>query len=254
MKNEFEKWLSTVAKMKNGKNYKTASVNHYVSAIDSIHKEFGVNLWSFESVTDLMLKREQLLINNSFVEKNSKGKSMYSCAIDRLIDYVYDINNESTITEIKKIESDNTLSYDEKNSYIETLCNMRNPQFQRNFRKELINEFKGKCALCEINDKRLLVASHIIPYSECENKPDMYRSYNGLLLCIDHDFLFDKHLISFDNDGKIHINKTINKEFFDLLNISNDIVLPDSYITKERKQCLKSHYEVYKKKDGINIE
>jgi hypothetical protein len=58
----------------------------------------------------------------------------------------------------------------------------------------------NKCQLCDINDDRLLICSHIKPWSTGEDRLDMN---NALTLCRMHDGLFDKGFISFDQTGNM---------------------------------------------------
>ena len=61
------------------------------------------------------------------------------------------------------------------------------------YRDMLLNKHK-KCCLCGVSDRRMLIASHIKLWSrsESEEKIDVY---NGLLLCPNHDKLFDSGLL-----------------------------------------------------------
>ena len=109
--------------------------------------------------------------------------------------------------------------------------------------------YQDGSSLCDINDEMLLRASHIIRYSDCENKADRYRSYNGLLLCAGHDALFDKHLISFDENGLIMISKKLDKKLYELLNIDNELRIEKKYIYAERIKSLKCHNIFFREKE-----
>lgn len=248
MLKKFEEWLKYIAKKNDGSNYSDSTVYKYTSSINIIKNEFHINFLSYQNYEELFELKNKLFSNNSFAEKDSRGNRMYSRSVEMFISFIYENEIDQIQNEIAQIQNDKSLTYDEKNSYIESICNIRNPQFQNNFRKELLKEFNCKCALCEINDKRLLIASHIIPYSECINKSDMYRSYNGLLLCVTHDALFDKHMITFNKEGKIYISKDLNNNLYELLNINNEMNLDNRYLTDERKECLKKHMETLKNK------
>ena len=89
---------------------------------------------------------------------------------------------------------------------------------QGNYREELINLWK-KCAVskCEMTD--VLIASHIKPWRKSTNKERLDR-YNGLLLLPNYDKLFDKGLISFEDNGKIIISPLIKEEEYKVLGIS----------------------------------
>ncbi|MDK7490382.1 HNH endonuclease [Bacillus paranthracis] len=89
---------------------------------------------------------------------------------------------------------------------------------QSTFKKNLL-AIKKKCILCGISDKRFLVASHIKPWSKSDNQERLDIN-NGLLLCPNHDSLFDKGYISFDDDGTILISNTLDEVTKVFLNIN----------------------------------
>lgn len=251
MKNNFKYWLTNIAKKSNGEKYSPRTIYKYCSSIDVIKRQFDVDLWNYENIENLFKLKTNLYNNEEFMNKNTTGNRMYSRAVETFIDYVCDQSFKNIQKDIGEIENNVTLSYEERDGYIETVCNVRNPQFQKNFRDELLNEFEYKCALCEIDDPRFLIASHIIPYSRCVNKSDMYRSYNGLLLCIIHDALFDRHLITFNDNGSIIINKTINESYYDFFKIKQNLCLESRFLTQDRKNCLLSHKNLFDTKNNI---
>lgn len=89
---------------------------------------------------------------------------------------------------------------------------------QDKFRNALLNKYKH-CCLCPIDDERLLVASHIKPWKDSDNSEKLDVN-NGLLLCANHDRVFDKGLISFDSNGKIMISHSLNKINMTFMNIT----------------------------------
>lgn len=126
--------------------------------------------------------------------------------------------------------------------YIETKLAVRNNYIQREFRKKLLETFERKCAICSINKEEILIASHILPYSKCPGVNEMIDCNNGLLLCANHDILFDKGLITFNyKTGNIIISKQIDKKMYIPLNISEKIMLDKKYLTKKRRQFLATH-------------
>lgn len=142
-----------------------------------------------------------------------------------------------------------TVDIEGKDSYIESVINMRNGEIQKIFKNNLNVEFNQKCALCNIKQKNLLIGSHILPYSKCKDKTDMINHYNGLLLCPNHDALFDKKLITFDEDGKIIISCKIDKNIYKDLNINPNMFLEKKYLTSERIEFLKEHIKLFDKKN-----
>jgi putative restriction endonuclease len=72
----------------------------------------------------------------------------------------------------------------------------------------LVN-YDEKCALCSLNHTSLLMASHIVPWSQ--NKEHRLNPKNGLCLCAIHDKAFDRGLISFDENLTILFSNEITK-------------------------------------------
>jgi len=89
------------------------------------------------------------------------------------------------------------------------------------FRNLLLSKYQ-KCHICNLNITDLLVASHIKPWRICEGD-EKINVDNGLLLCPNHDLLFDKGYISFDNSGKILISPDLDEETQKNLNISKTL-------------------------------
>ena len=110
---------------------------------------------------------------------------------------------------------------------------------QVKYREELYNEFHH-CPFTQIDEFRLLVASHIKPYA-VSSKKEQTDSNNGLLLSPLYDKLFDKGYISFDNDGHILISEWLsprNKELISFVFSPADLNL-----NEQRLQYMKYHRE-----------
>ncbi|MBQ9329045.1 MAG: HNH endonuclease [Solobacterium sp.] len=90
---------------------------------------------------------------------------------------------------------------------------------QTYFRDRLIKKY-GKCAVCGNDEIRLLNASHIIPWRDCDDNAKIELN-NGLLLCPAHDRCFDLGYISFDENGKIMVSSKLSKDNKALLNIKS---------------------------------
>jgi hypothetical protein len=73
---------------------------------------------------------------------------------------------------------------------------------QGQFRKYLLEAYRSTCPIVGISNAELLVASHIKPWNVCTNEERLDR-HNGILLSALFDRLFDRGLITFDNDGAI---------------------------------------------------
>lgn len=66
--------------------------------------------------------------------------------------------------------------------------------------RERVAAIDGNCRVSKTSDKRVLIASHIKPWSKCTDK-ERLDGENGLLLAPHVDKLFDRFLISFEDDG-----------------------------------------------------
>ena len=94
----------------------------------------------------------------------------------------------------------------EKRTEIETLIKAR--QGQGSFRQKLLKLYPI-CPLTDLDVQSLLIASHIKPWSVCNNN-ERLDPFNGLMLAPNIDRLFDKGLITFDPDGTIKISPKID--------------------------------------------
>lgn len=85
------------------------------------------------------------------------------------------------------------------------------------FRQIVLANYDCKCALVGIDLPELLVASHIIPWSE--NKEERLNPANGICLSSLYDKAFDQGLISFDSSSKVlfseRLANNMGKEYFD---------------------------------------
>lgn len=71
-------------------------------------------------------------------------------------------------------------------------------QKQSLFRKRVMENFDGRCCLSGITEPCLLVASHIVPWAASSGK--RLNPRNGILLNAIFDKLFDRGLMTFDDD------------------------------------------------------
>ena len=79
---------------------------------------------------------------------------------------------------------------------------------QGRFRDALIDHWES-CAVTGVTDPALLRASHIIPWSEASIQ-DRTNLFNGLLLAVHIDALFEVGLISFADNGEILISPALS--------------------------------------------
>ncbi|CAM4364948.1 HNH endonuclease [Lacicoccus alkaliphilus] len=87
------------------------------------------------------------------------------------------------------------------------------------FRKEVLNHFGKKCLICDIDQEELLVASHIKPWRKSSDKERLDK-YNGLPLCNNHDALFDRGLISFNENNELLTSSRLTEDQVVAVNIT----------------------------------
>ena len=118
---------------------------------------------------------------------------------------------------------------------------VRLSQTQLIFKERLKREHGCHCWLCGIKNETLLIASHIQDASK-SNIHEKADNNNGLLLCAQHDKLFDSGLISFDfQTGQIMISKLLNEKDRKLTNINENMKLDEELMTDERRRYLIWH-------------
>lgn len=79
---------------------------------------------------------------------------------------------------------------------------------QQKFRKNLIPLWDHKCAVCGIELPELLRASHSKSWKDSTDF-ERVDPYNGVLLCCNHDALYDKGFITFDGKGRMQVSSQI---------------------------------------------
>lgn len=81
-----------------------------------------------------------------------------------------------------------------------------NTRVGQNVFKERIYEFEKSCRLTRVATADLLIASHIKPWRLCESAAERLDGANGLLLTPHVDYLFDRGLISFTDEGGVLVS------------------------------------------------
>ena len=108
------------------------------------------------------------------------------------------------------------------------------------FRDQMIKRFHKRCALCGVSNESFLIASHIKPWSKSDPNEKLSK-FNGLLLCPNHDKLFDKGYISFSDEGHIMISSQLSDTDKIFLNVNDKMRISDELISEEMKVYLYYH-------------
>jgi len=210
---QYHHWLRSI-----GKSERTAT--SYVGAIrgtiSNWARDAGIiqqNLLTVQSHSTLTDVAVQLTKTDLFMEKNTKGKQMYSAALNSYKNFLAEIFQTQVTEDIQQIISDPAISNTEKSMLVNTRVG------QGKFREKLIKYWHG-CALTGYQSPQLLVASHIKPWRNADND-ERLDPYNGLLLLPNLDKAFDLGYISFEKSGKIKVSDFI--ESADTLGIQDDM-------------------------------
>uniref|UniRef100_UPI0039EC4994 HNH endonuclease n=1 Tax=Clostridium perfringens TaxID=1502 RepID=UPI0039EC4994 len=196
--------------------------------IPKMKEVFKNEINDFEDSKELSVRVPRLkFTKETAIKYDVEMKTKYShdvlCELERLD---IDVENK-TIEEINEV-----------GEVIERVVNAR--KNQNKFREALFKR-ECKCKICGLAHKELLIASHIKPWSK-STPEEKLNPFNGFLLCPNHDSLFDKHLISFKDNGEIIISKRLSEKEQELLNINKDILIN---IEEENKKFLKDHRKVF---------
>ena len=217
---DFSSWMNANSKLSDSSVYKYKralnTISNEMQEIKIIHKSL-LNM----SLTELDVAVFIILNNPQFIAKNQKGNHMYSNALKQYRLFALDCFEN---------EADELALADEiKKSNL--------PQTE-----ELIKKYNSQCVMTGIDNRKLLIASHIKPWSISTNA-ERIDVNNGLLLCANMDKLFDSGLITFENDGRLHISSFLGKENEHRLHIEPNMSF-DLKTTTEMNNYLEYHRDV----------
>lgn len=97
---------------------------------------------------------------------------------------------------------------------------------QNDFRQRVLASYNGRCCITGLSVPSLLVASHIIPWSQ--NSEERLNPRNGLCLNSLHDRAFDRGLISISTDYKVILSESI-------LQRKNDTYIQKYFVSHENQ-------------------
>jgi hypothetical protein len=89
---------------------------------------------------------------------------------------------------------------------------------QDKFRQKVLEYWDERCAVLGISGTSLLTASHIKPWRDC-NGEEKVDPFNGLSLSPLLNHLFDRGLLTFDDDGQGQISSFLPQATCELLNV-----------------------------------
>jgi len=101
------------------------------------------------------------------------------------------------------------------------------------FRRAVFSSYNNRCCMTGISEPKLLLASHIVPWSE--DKANRLNPRNGLCLSALHDRAFDRGLISLTDDLRIIVSDALKKRRKEKFIASSMIALEGKQITLPEK-------------------
>ncbi len=204
------------------------SSRYYIRSHDEIFREFFRKI-ALPTITYVSI----------YKISDSVGKIYFYFYIS--LDYEYNpVNHPEKIRlEEKKINQEPGLNKNEKMQLVRSRIG------QGKYKEGLLEEMP-ECLITRVNDERVLIGSHIKPWSLSDDT-EKIDHYNGLTLTPTYDKLFDQGFISFEDDGKILISPYISPLNIKKLNLAKDRVFSIPNIEK-RKTYLKYHRDYIFKK------
>ena len=112
---------------------------------------------------------------------------------------------------------------------------------QGSYRDKIIERWNKTCPITKCKVVTILISSHIKSWKESNNEERLDVD-NGILLSPNVDSLFDKHLISFSEDGQMLLSDKISEEILTQLGIDKKVELP---VSDGMKKYLKRHREIF---------
>ena len=174
------------------------------------------------------------------LKDNNNNNNLFYFRI--FIDYKPDIIGYKMPKEIEQeneINSKSNLSQKMK----ETMIKARTGQGE--YRNKLLLECPY-CPFTLVNDERLLIASHIKPWSKSNDK-EKIDPKNGFMLTPTYDRLFDQGFITFDDNKKLYVSPWISPMNQKRLNIYTNKFIEYLQLDEKRIEYLKYHREnIYK--------
>ncbi|WP_317854562.1 HNH endonuclease [Chakrabartyella piscis] len=227
MFNKFSQWMAENTTLSDSSIYKykraVNTISNDMMELKVIYKSlFDMNKFELDIAINMIFQNPQ------FVAKNEKGKRMYSNSLKQYRYFVADF--------VEEVDGMDENLFTEKMS----LTKLRIGQSA--YRNGLMEKYNGECVVSGINHSKLLIASHIKPWSVCENS-ERIDIENGLLLSANMDKLFDCGLITFKSTGQLIISSFVGIENIDRLHISNNIYV-DLKSSKQLLNYLEYHRDV----------
>ena len=214
----------------------------YLVEVDYLELEVPVNVRSkFEAILPL------LPIKYSPFQTDANGNQgyLYPCNDElaiKLLELIGDLNIYQVDEEQLELAI-GTVVRTERNTFIPIITETESELKtkirlgQQKFREGLLPLWDHKCVLCEIELPALLRASYSKPWKDGTSS-ERVDPYNGVLLCCNHDALYENGFIAFDGQGRLHISSQIAEEDYEKYSMHSLMKIAR---TEENKPYFKWH-------------
>ncbi|WP_336883613.1 HNH endonuclease signature motif containing protein [Priestia koreensis] len=206
---------------------KGTSNRNIENIVDELRKEDGWQAWS--------------VIHFYGFSGVHKGKYPY-LTLKRVVDDITLIQEDDledfhlTFNVSKGDPAPNRILFNEKDGK-DVFRNIKTRQGQHKLRKIILQNYGSKCAMCNIQDERLLITSHIKPWSSSTHE-ERIDPQNSILLCKLHDALFENGLISLTDEYSVLLNTEFD---YDLHGLSSDLNFSIPHIEPPHPLFLRQH-------------
>ena len=190
------------------------------------------DIGTIEALEDLVKVEVKKMKNNEknifdYGRPNQRSyplKNFCSAALRSLKDYIqyeHDVNAADAIVAREHNPQDISKClikhFDLTKEGSDVLSLTKHRKGQNYFRRMVLTNYGGRCALTGIDIPQLLLASHIIPWTD--NKKERLNPCNGICLSALYDSAFDQGLIGFDSNYRTILSTRIKenegKDYFD---------------------------------------
>jgi putative restriction endonuclease len=110
-------------------------------------------------------------------------------------------------------------------STTEVLALVKQRRGQDLFREALMDYWGGACAVTGIALPELLRASHAKPWAKCDTDQERLNVFNVFLLCAHLDALFDRGLMTFEEDGTAVFSPRLDVSMLQALKLDHPLRL-----------------------------
>lgn len=138
--------------------------------------------------------------------------------------------------QMRELEDDRTLSDTERTALMSSRVG------QGQFRANVL-ALETACRLTGVSDHMLLNASHVRPWRLCDTAAQRLDGHNGMMLTPNADRLFDRGLISFEDDGRLVLSPRLNPQLLTPLGLAGAMLMPPRQFHERARPYLAYHRE-----------